>query len=472
MPTFDVDDTIAAIASASGPAVRGIIRISGPDCQSCLLTAFQLPGQISLASRLENLKAPTVLEVSLELSPGTALPGQLLYWPNERSYTRQPSAEFHTLGSPPLLNRALAKICQGSVRLAEPGEFTLRAFLSGRLDLTQAEAVLATIDAHDQDQLGIALKQLAGGLSGPLTDARDQLVLILAELEAGLDFVEEDIEFISRDALLQRLGEAQSAIQTVTAQIDTRDHQSDSFRVALVGPPNAGKSSLFNCILGSDRAIVTDVAGTTTDYLTAPVTIHGARFEFVDTAGIEETSQPQSIAGQAQSQSGMAARQSVIQLRCFDASRRIDGRESENLRATNDSVIIVRTKSELPVAAENVPLVEQLRNREKFNRQYIETSSRAGWGIEDLVNAVFETAIRMINSDSDVAGSTVLRAADSLRLAEQSVARAILAAQENLGEELIAAEIRQSLDELGTVVGTVYTDDILDVVFSRFCIGK
>ena len=243
MPSFDVDDTIAAIASAPGAAMRGIVRISGPECQACLKSSFETESSVDWA----NFKSPTTLSVNLRLDESieSGLPGELLFWPTRSSYTRQPSAEFHTIGSPPLLKLALKKICESGARLANPGEFTLRAFLSGRLDLTQAEAVLGIIDSNSQSDLQHALKQLAGGLSEPLTRARDLLTFVLAELEAGLDFVEEDIEFINQQDLVNRLQEAKNAINDVAAQITSRDSESDTIRVALIGMPNAGKSSLF-----------------------------------------------------------------------------------------------------------------------------------------------------------------------------------------------------------------------------------
>ena len=472
MPLLDVDDTIAAIASAAGPALRGIIRISGPTCQSCLQSCFRLaqPSQ-DLETKLNTASVPAVLDVRLCLDDQTELPGQLLFWKTERSYTRQPSAEFHTFGSPPLLNLALSKICQSGARLAIPGEFTLRAFLSGRIDLTQAEAVLATIDSQDQPRLQRALKQLAGGSSGPLTEARDQLVFVLAELEAGLDFVEEDIEFISREDLIARLQQARGAIGEVTRQIQSRDRQIETFRVALLGLPNAGKSSLFNSIVGFDRAIVTEIAGTTTDFLTATVTLHGIRFEFVDTAGLEETGQSLSVADRAQAQTEFANATALIRLLCINASRPVSQSEQTQLQKIGNNTIIVRTKSDLPVARKNLRLIHQLREEWGADR-YLETSANSKIGVQRLLDTVFESAVGLVDADGDVVGSTVVRAADSLRMAENSVILALQAARENAGDEIVAAEIRQALEELGRVVGTVYTDDILDVVFSRFCIGK
>lgn len=364
--------------------------------------------------------------------------------------------------------------------MAQPGEFTLRAFLAGRLDLTQAEAVLAIIDAHGETQLDGALQQLAGGLSGPLTNARDELTYVLAELEAGLDFVEEDIEFISRSELVARLESVQATLQKITEQIASRDLANGAMKVALIGLPNAGKSSLFNELCGhqfgrqggQQRAIVTSIPGTTTDFLTAPLAIGRLRVDLIDTAGKEDregnSSNAASVADQAQQQRELAESTAQLQLLCVDASRPLTDWESERLNQMDDSVIVVQTKADLPVDSSNLFWIDQLHNSGLF----VVTSSQESRGIEELCILIRDFALRLQDSESDIVGATVLRAADSLLAAEHSADLALRAATSSAGDEIVAAEIRQALDHLGLVVGTVYTDDILDVVFGRFCIGK
>ncbi len=468
MTAFDVDDTVAAIASAPGSAIRGIIRISGPNCRECLQRVFQRSDGESFESR----GTPSRLPVTTRLPDGNRLPGELLYWPTRRSYTRQPSAEFHTFGSPPLLKQVLASICRAGARLARPGEFTLRAFLSGRLDLTQAEAVLAVIDAQGETQLAEALKQLAGGLSGPLSQARDQLIFVLAELEAGLDFVEEDIEFINEADLVARLESVLAALRQVTEQIVSRELTAGAFKVALIGSPNAGKSSLFNKLLGQNLAIVTNVAGTTTDFLTAALEVGGPQIEIIDTAGQEDTadSNPQSasVATQAQQQRCVAEMSSHLRLLCVDTSRPLPPEESNRLVGLEDATIVVQTKADLGVHASNRRWLQQLQE----NDCLVVTSCHQELGVEKLRTLIREFAIRHRNSESEIVGSTVLRTAESLRTAEQSANLALQAVYDQAGEEIVAAELRHALDNLGSVLGTVYTDDILDVVFGRFCIGK
>ncbi len=200
-----VDDTIAAIASAPGGAMRGILRISGPGTRDCVRRSFRA----SASPDWQGVATAQRFSGHLWLPPPAGqVPCELYFWPTKRSYTRQPAAELHTVGSPPILHAALRTVCASGARLAEPGEFTLRAFLAGRIDLAQAEAVLGVVDARGQSELDVALSQLAGGLSAPLGQLRNRLLNLRADLEAGLDFVDEDIEFVSRNEVSRQLDEA------------------------------------------------------------------------------------------------------------------------------------------------------------------------------------------------------------------------------------------------------------------------
>ncbi|MEO0531556.1 MAG: GTPase, partial [Planctomycetota bacterium] len=290
--TPDTEDTIVAIATAHGAGRRGVVRVSGPDAVAIVASLYDEPIAVSAPRRL----AGAHLRVSLG-GEHRSLPADLFVWPDRRSYTQQPSVEIHTIGSPPLLE-ALVKACRESgARLAEPGEFTLRAFLAGRLDLTQAEAVLGVIDARDRDHLGPALEQLAGGLSTPLHHLRAELLGLLADLEAGLDFVEEaDVRFVEPEELRNRLAEAADLVAATARQMTERDTASCLPRVALVGAPNVGKSRLFNALVerfGIDasptEALVADVAGVTRDLLVAVVRLGESQLELIDTAGDDES---------------------------------------------------------------------------------------------------------------------------------------------------------------------------------------
>lgn len=459
--SFDIEDTIAAIASAPGEGVRGIVRISGPRALQCLEPIFSTAAGESLG----DCQTTDAFSGSLTLDNQLELPGELLVWPTRKSYTRQPTAEFHTIGSKPLLQQALSKICQSGARLANPGEFTLRAFLSGRIDMTQAEAVLAVIDANGASEMNVALKQLAGGLAGPLGDIRDQLISILAELEAGLDFVEEDIEFISQQQLTIQLSAALASLQKIKQQISNRDSAVETIKVVLFGMPNSGKSSLFNALTKTDRAIVTELAGTTTDFVSAklPLNLESGTLsvELIDTAGFEDPTGE--IKRESQQHRIEQQEQALVRVFCIDGSRDLHQWEVDQLKLVDPNTIIVLTKSDLGATIPDcLPPTAPI----------VVTSTFSSEGLNRLSEQLCLTVMKSQLSQTSVVGSTVLRASESLAQATDSVELALQAAADELGEELVAAEIRQSLSGLGQVVGTVYTDDILDLVFGRFCIGK
>lgn len=461
MVTFDVDDTIVAIASAPGQAVRGIVRISGPQMAACLDSLFRPDDGIAIANRKDN----AAITGQVPVFDDNHLKADVLVWPTERSFTRQPTAEIHTVGSTPILQQIVSFACKHGARLAKPGEFTLRAFLSGRIDLTQAEAVLAVIDAEGDRQLSTALHQLAGGLAGPLGKIRDDLMSILAELEAGLDFVEEDIEFISQSDLEHQLQDAFRQLKKIAEQISRRDVAVDGAKVVLTGLPNSGKSSLFNALTQTQNAIVTEIAGTTTDFNSARVELNSSAFELIDTAGFELTlNKPEeAVMGQAQTFRQQQQEQADLRLLCIDGSKELTAWDRQQISQAQTSTIVVVTKSDLvstPVALlEGCPF------------PVVQTSVFDPASLMELRQQIGESLTASPASES-VVGSTVMRAKDSLEEAQQCVQRALESSQQQFGEELVAAEIRQSLEGLGQVAGTVYTDDILDLVFGRFCIGK
>ena len=461
--------------------MRGIVRISGPNALPSLASIFTSTENWQDFDRAKSVDGQITLEADVEL-PVTAL-----IWPDQRSYTRQPTVEIHTLGSTPILQQIVAALQQSGVRLAQPGEFTLRAFLSGRLDLTQAEAVLAVIDAENQNQFDVALRQMAGGLAGPLGGLRTQLLSTLAEVEAGLDFVEEDIQFISQEQMLNQLGDCKKSLDQVIQQISGRHVDGDRPKVVLTGLPNSGKSSLFNRLTDTDQAIVTEIAGTTTDYISAVVTLDHVSVELIDTAGFETATGE--ISASAQEHRNQQESAADLRVLCIDAQMvqtisdspqtvafiDLDSSATQwiqtqiqNLRP-HDLIVLnkVELLADLPSTSEVLRLTS---NQPGENPQLIPTSSITGSGSEQLGAQIANSLCR--DAGDSVVGSTVQRASISLVEAAESLDAAIGAADSQLGDEIVAAEIRDSLNALGQVVGTVYTDDILDLVFGRFCIGK
>ena len=468
--TVDIEDSIVAIATANGVGMRGIVRLTGPDTVRCVRDLFGI--EVSGV-------APEQLSVSLVLEDDLLLEGQLLIWPTEKSYTRQPSAEFHTIGSKPLLDLVLQQFCSNGCRIARPGEFTLRAFLGGRLDLTQAEAVLAVIDSTGQQQFEIALQQLAGGLANPLGQIREQLIDLLAELEAGLDFVEEDIEFVTNAQVLEAIDRCLNSVSNIREQIGSRATRESTFEVAMVGWPNVGKSSLFNAMLEMDRAIVANVAGTTRDYLSTNVSRNGLQIQLIDTAGLDTmvanskdgmdlvsrlASEGSSgeIDAAAQEASLSRVRTANLRLLCLDSNRGLNLFERQLIDGLDpESTLIVLTKCDL---TRNI----------QFDGEYHLTSSVPGKvaGVSSLWDSVCDKLAQSRAGDSEVVGSTLSRCRQHIGEVYHGLAAGKGAALAGVGDEIIAAELRHSLEHLGQIVGTVYTDDILDRIFGRFCIGK
>lgn len=470
--SYDTHDTIAAVASAPGGAGRGVVRISGPATVDCLARCFVAAGEGG--ARLAEVARPTRIEGAFHVADGAQsaawrIPGALLLWPGKQSYTRQPSAEFHTIGSPPLLAAVVEELNRQGVRPAEPGEFTLRAFLAGRIDLTQAEGVLGVIDAQQRDDLDAALDQLAGGLSRPLHEIREDLLMLLAELEAGLDFVDEDIEFISREALAERIARAQAVLAATRAQLTERDRREELPRVVLAGPPNAGKSSLFNALV--DRygdgdgasAIVSPQAGATRDYVVGRLSIDGFACELVDTAGVEDGG-VEGIARAAHAASGVQRRMADVRLLCCETADGV-------VPTVEPGDLLVITKADLP--ANRVGSLSMESTNVQDAGGVIRCSSTTGMGL-DLLAMQIRGALGKLQHDAagnKGVAATAARCAGSLQRASDSLAAAASLVDAG-ADELLAAEVRGGLDALGEMVGAICADDVLDRVFGQFCIGK
>lgn len=438
----DLQDTIVALATAPGPGGRAIVRLSGPAALRIAATAFR---GITQAQPDRRRCHPGWLELNGVASP---LPADLYIWPAPRTYTSQELTEIHTLSCPPLVDRLIAQLLDAGARAAQPGEFTLRAFLAGKLDLTRAEAVLGVIEAGNRDQLRQALTQLAGGVTRPLQGLREDLLDLLAEIEAGLDFSEEDIQFVSREALLTRLAKGMAQVTLLRRQLDQRAVTGRPFRVVLAGPPNVGKSSLFNALTGA-TALVSPEPGTTRDYLVRRLDLDGVVVELIDTAGWQLTTAAP-VEAQAQSLGREQTEQADLVLLCSEAGQPLDAGQP-SLPA--NQVVLLATKCD-----QAAPPSDRL-----------PTSALTGAGLDSLRQVLAERARKQAQPPL---APSLSRCRHHVERCLEHLRRAHAVVLYEDPPELLALELRGALDELGEMVGAVYTDDLLDRIFSRFCIGK
>ncbi|MEE2991505.1 MAG: tRNA modification GTPase [Planctomycetota bacterium] len=450
-----VDDTIAAIATAPGLGLRGIVRLSGPGTSACLEKSLCLEA----GGTLPGTSAPTCSQVLFHCPPPIGdLPCQLYHWPTTSSYTRQVSAEIHLPGAPVLMESVLEHLCRNGARLARPGEFTLRAFLAGRLDLTQAEAVLGVIHASGEEELADALGQLAGGLASPLQQLRTSLLDLLVQLEAGLDFVEEDIRFISQEELGRQVEQAQHAVEEIKEQFTSRRAVESDCRIVIAGAPNAGKSTLFNCLAEDAEAIVSPQPGTTRDYLSCYFKLAETRCLLIDTAGLDSAAELDFIERESQQVSRRQQHGADLVIFCIDGSRAPMPWERTFAEAENRDRLVVVTKADQPVHPQAVLLGTSI-------------SCKQETGLEQLQQQMTERIDELV-IPGGASRLTQSRCHESIQLAAESLASAQALVLGDQGEELVAVEIRSALDAIGQVTGEIYTDDILDRIFSRFCIGK
>ncbi len=442
--TRQIEDTITALASAPGPGGRAIVRISGPDAARVAGAIFHAPEALYPLKRrlvqghvrLEGVAAPW--------------PADLYLWPGPHSYTGQDMAEVHTSACPPLVDLLVAQLLRSGSRAAGPGEFTLRAYLAGKLDLPRAEAVRGVIEAGDRDELKLALGQLAGGMTLPLQALRDDLLNLLADVEAGLDFADEDIRFVNRDEVLARLAWALTQVTLVQRQLSRRTLTSGPFRVVLAGRPNVGKSSLFNALTGAS-ALVSPEPGTTRDYLVEQLTLGGVALEVVDTPGWEEG--VGRVKAQAQKLGQSQAERAHLVLLCLEAGTSPDADERATLSRTKPPVVGVATKCDRAAAAPGL----------------LATSVVTGAGLDALRVLLLE---RVRARKEPALAPSWSRCSGHVEALLEHLRKAHHLVLFDDPPELLALELRGALDQLGELVGDVYTDDLLDLIFSRFCMGK
>ena len=455
---FSLDDTIAAIATPLGYGGIGIIKLSGNE-------ALPIVQQIFEPIHGPNIVKPRYLHFGQIVQPKTGQPIDevlVAYMPGPHSYTRQDVVEIQAHGGVVPLQEILQTVLSLGARAAEPGEMTLRAFVNGRLDLTQAEAVLDIIHAKTEAGLRIATQQLDGSLAHRVSQVRQKLVDVLAYLEATIDFVDEDIPLEDvTPSLKDVLAEINQLIETATRGLIYRQ----GVRAAIVGKPNVGKSSLLNALLRDERAIVTDIPGTTRDTLEETVNIDGIPLVLVDTAGIRaEPSNAVEKIGIDRSRTALAQADLALMLvDCSQGLTEIDW-EIEKLVRRKPALLILN-KIDLAVGQ---PIPDLFLS----DAPRIPLSALTRYGLDNLEATIVSqvTGGHIITPDAPLVSNPRHKAL-LIRAAEHAMA-AIEAQQDQFSPDLVSIDVREAVDTLGEITGETASEDLLNTIFSKFCIGK
>lgn len=446
-------ETIAAVSTAPGRGGIGVVRLSGPDA-------------VSIASPILRLRNPLAHAIArfaeiIDAETGSKLDEAVVtYFAAPNSYTGEDIVEIAAHGSPVVMDFLLRQSLGRGARLAGPGEFTERAFLSGRMDLTQAEAVRDLIESQTLYQARVAAEQMGGALSRRVQPVKQKLVELIALLEAGIDFAEDDIDVIAAAEIAARIGIISAPLEEMERSFEHGRIVHSGLSLAIVGRPNVGKSSLFNRLAQRERAIVTAMPGTTRDLVTETVAIGGIPLHLMDTAGLREAADEAESMGIQKSREALAEADLVLVVLDASTMPRADERE---LIATLERrpALVVWNKSDLEMGQEYECLpVASLR-----------TSALRGEGIDELRAAILNL-VRTPGAESETGMLTSLRHHQAVTAALESLAAAKSAAAQKIPHEMLLLDLYASLRQLDGLTGETTPDDILNLIFSTFCIGK
>ena len=460
-------DTIVGISSARGPGLRGIVRLSGAGAIALVDERFQATAARDDVAAVRSSGA-FAGSLSLTLGPAGSLPVELLVFRGPRTYTREDVVEIHTIGSPPLLDALVRELCAAGARLADPGEFTRRAFENGRIDLTQVEAVLELIRASSEAEADQAFGRYDGAFGRRLGAIRSDLLGMASRVETHLDFSDQDIDLVDREALQQEVERAASELRSIAGEAQPGGLVAEGKRVLLLGVPNAGKSSLFNVLVEGGRAVVSDIAGTTLDAVEGVTDFGGAPAVLIDAPGLRDDiadELEQSAADRARAR--LAAVDLVVVV--VDASRQLPAdlaRVVSMIGARPCVVALHQADRERVVTEDQLGAVFP-----SGVPELVATSAVTGEGIEDLRRVV---SFHLVSVQVAPEAGTVCPNARQAVLLEEACAA--LARVESTGAELpfelVALELREAALRLGGLTGEDFIEGLLDRIFADFCIGK
>jgi tRNA modification GTPase len=485
-------ETIVAVSTPAGRGGIGVVRLSGPRAREIAAPLVRLrhplaAGQarfgevLDLSGGAKTTADPSGMtnngtsagEAEQDTEPRVLDEAVVTLFAAPNSYTGEDVVEIAAHGSPVLLEVLVQQCCARGARLAEPGEFTQRAFLAGRIDLTQAEAVNDLIGSSTLQQARVAARQMGGSLARVVAPVKAELVGLIAAMEAGIDFAEDDIDVMAAERIAEKIAEVRAPLVELERSFAYGRVVREGFRLAIVGRPNAGKSSLFNRLVERERAIVTAAPGTTRDTVTERVSMGGIPVELIDTAGLREGADEAERMGVARTREAMA--EADVVLLVVDATvgiSREDRAVIELGASGGSSVLVAWNKSDL-VEDEGTGNREQgIENKEQGTENLVRTSALTGEGIEELRAAIVAAVAGGEGGLREAAMLTNLRQHQAVEQALGGLAAARLAVDAAIPHEMLLLDLYESLRGLDTLTGATTSEDVLRLIFSRFCIGK
>ena len=452
------EDTIIALATPQGVGAIAVIRISGKD-------AIRVCNEVFFGKNLEEQPSHTIHLGTIR--DGEKIIDEVLVslFKGPRSFTKENVVEISTHGSSYIVNQVLKLFVRKGVRLAKPGEFTKRAFLNGQFDLAQAEAVADLIHSDSESSHQAALNQMRGGFSSEIQELRNQLIHFASMIELELDFSEEDVEFVSRDGLRQLVERILRLVEELILSFDLGNVIKNGVPTVIAGKPNAGKSTLLNALLNEEKAIVSDIAGTTRDFIEDELSLGGVIFRFIDTAGLRETTDTIEAIGVSRTQEKMRTASLILYLFDLSDTDLVEVHRDLN-KLDNLGVPYLKVGNKLDRAKENI--VNELQGKYP-DMLFISAGNKEN--LELLKARILE----LVNLDKFRTGNTVVtnvRHYDSLTKTRESLLEVLSGLDQLVTNDFLAMDIRRALHYLGEITGEVTTDDLLANIFSKFCIGK
>ncbi len=468
MINIGVSDTICALSTANGIGAIGLVRVSGEKALSIVS---------SIASKnLEDKASHTAHFCTIKGLDGDIIDEVLItVFAKGKSFTGEEIAEIACHGSPYIQQQIIQLLLTKGCRMAEPGEFTMRAFMNGKLDLSQAEAVADLIASQSKNAHNIALKQMRGGFSNELKEIREKLINFASLIELELDFSEEDVEFADRTQLKKMVNDVLLYIGRLAKSFELGNAIKNGVPVAIVGAPNTGKSTLLNTLLGEDRAIVSNIEGTTRDVIEETININGILFRLIDTAGIREGAETIEAMGIERSLEKIRSAQIVLVMSDFsEEGSALEGHKSMDTQTASEWVNELQNQypdKKFVLIGNKADLRKETSSSLTSSSTFIPISAKAGKGIDELRSWMEAQVL----GNFDLANETIVsnvRHYDALVKTEEQLLKAKEGIETGVTSDFVAMDIRQAMYHLGTITGDISSDELLGNIFSRFCIGK